>query len=48
MGERRGVHRILVWKPEDKRPVGRRRHVWNVNIKVGVQEVEWFAWTILI
>jgi hypothetical protein len=48
IGERRGVHRILVGKPEEKRPFGRRRHRWDVNIKVGVQEVKWIAWTLLI
>jgi acyl-coenzyme A thioesterase PaaI-like protein len=48
IGQRRDVHRVLVGKPEEKRPVGRRRHTWDVNMKVGVQKVEWFAWTILI
>jgi len=39
MGERRGVYRVLVGKPEGKRPVGRPRHRWEDNINVDVQEV---------
>ena len=33
MGDRRGVYRILVGKPEGKRPLGRLRHRWEDNIK---------------
>jgi hypothetical protein len=40
MGERRGVHRVLVQKPEGKRPLGRPRRRWEDNIKMDVQEVE--------
>jgi hypothetical protein len=32
MGEERGVHRVLVGKPEGKRPLGRHRHRWEDNI----------------
>ena len=32
MGEGRGVHRVLVGKPEGKRPLGRPRHRWEDNI----------------
>ena len=39
MGERRGVYRVLVRKPEGKRPLGRPRHRWEDNIKMGLQEV---------
>jgi hypothetical protein len=39
MGERRGVYRILVGKPEGKRPFGRPRHRWNDNIKTDLREV---------
>ena len=28
IGERRGVYRVLVWKPEGKRPLGRHRRIW--------------------
>ena len=34
MGEDRGVHRMLVGKPEGKRPLGRPRHRWKDNIKM--------------
>ena len=37
VGERRGVYRILVWKPEGKRPLGRPRHRWESNIKMNLQ-----------
>ena len=33
MGEGRVVHRVLVGKPEGKRPMGRPRHRWEDNIK---------------
>jgi hypothetical protein len=39
MGEKRGVHRVLVGKPEGKRPLGRPRRRWEDNIKMDVQEV---------
>ena len=39
MGEERGVHRVLVWKPEGKRLLGRLRRRWEDNIKMDLQEV---------
>jgi hypothetical protein len=39
MGEGRGVYRVLVGKPEGKRPLGRPRRRWEDNIKMGLQEV---------
>ena len=39
MGEGRGVHRVLVGKPEGNRPLGRPRHRWEDNIKMDLQEV---------
>ena len=39
MGERRGVHRVLVGKPEGKRLLGRPRPRWEDNIKTDLQEV---------
>ena len=39
MGEGRGVHRILVGKPEGRRPMGRPRRRWEDNIKMDLQEV---------
>jgi hypothetical protein len=40
MGEDRGVHRVLVGKPEGTRPLGRPRRRWEDNIKMDLQEVE--------
>jgi len=42
MAERRGVYRVLVGKPEGKRPLGRPRHRWE-DIKMDVQDV--VVWT---
>ena len=39
MGEGRGVRRVLVGKPEGKRPLGRPRRRWEDNIKMDFQEV---------
>jgi hypothetical protein len=39
MGVEREVHRVLVGKPEGKRPVGRPRCRWEDNIKMDLQEV---------
>ena len=39
MWENRGVYRVLVRKPEGKRPLGRPRHIWEDNIKMDLQEV---------
>ena len=39
MGEDRGVQRVLVGKPEGKRPLGRPRHRWEDNIKMDLKEV---------
>ena len=39
MGERKFVYRVLVGKPEGKRPLGRARRRWEDNIKMNLQEV---------
>jgi len=39
MGEERGVYRVLVGKPEGRRPLGRTRHRWVDNIRMELQEV---------
>jgi len=39
IGERRGAYRVLVRKPEGKRPLGRPRRRWKDNIKIDLQEV---------
>jgi len=45
MEERRGIYRVLVGKPEGKRPLGRPRHRWEDNIKMDLQEVGCGVWT---
>jgi hypothetical protein len=39
MGAKSGVHRVLVGKPEGKRPLGRPRRRWENNIKMDLQDV---------
>jgi hypothetical protein len=39
MGDGRGVHRVLVGRPEGKRPLGRAGHRWEDNIKVDLREI---------
>jgi len=39
LGERRGAYRVLVGKPEVKRPLGRPRHRWEDNIKMNFIEI---------
>jgi hypothetical protein len=46
MGEGRGVYRVLVGRPEGKRPLGRPRRRWEDNIKldlreIGIDEANW-------
>jgi hypothetical protein len=46
MGEKRNVYRLLVEKPEGKKPLGRLRHRWIDNIKmdlllIGLSVVDW-------
>ena len=48
-GESRGVYRVLVEKPEVKRPLERARRRWENNIKMDLQEegregMEWINW----
>ena len=40
-GEWGGVYRVLVGKPEGKRPHGRPRRGWENNIKMDLQEIGW-------
>jgi hypothetical protein len=39
MGEGRVVYRVLVGRPEGKRPLGRPRGRWEYNIKMGLREI---------
>jgi hypothetical protein len=39
MGEGRGVYRVLVGRPEGKRPLGRPRRRWEDNIKIDLREI---------
>jgi hypothetical protein len=39
MGEGRSVYRVLIGKPEGKRPLGRPRHRWEDNIKMDLWEM---------
>jgi hypothetical protein len=48
MGGKRNVYRLLVGKPEGKRPLGRPRRRWIVNIKmylleIGLNVVDWIG-----
>jgi len=45
MGEERGVYRVLVGKPEGRRPLGRHRRRWVDNIIKDLQEVSVGIWT---
>ena len=39
MGDRRGVYRVMMGKPEGKRPLGSSRRKWEYNIKIDLREV---------
>jgi hypothetical protein len=47
MVDRRGAYRVLVKRPEGRRPIGRPRCIWN-DIKMDLQEAGGEAWTGLI
>jgi hypothetical protein len=40
MADSRNAYRVLVWRPEGKRPLGKPRHRWK-NVKMDLQEVGW-------
>jgi hypothetical protein len=41
MGEKRNAYRMLVGKPEGKRPLGRRRLRWVDNTKIDLRDIGW-------
>jgi hypothetical protein len=41
VGEKRIAYRILVGNPDEKRPLGRPKHRWEDNIKIGLKEIRW-------
>jgi hypothetical protein len=41
MGEKRNMYRLLVGKPEGRRPIGRPRHRWLDSIRMDLVEVGW-------
>jgi hypothetical protein len=41
MGEERNVYRVLVGKPEGKRPLERPRHIWKGGIRMNLREIGW-------
>jgi hypothetical protein len=45
MREKRTAYRILVGKPDGKRPLVRPRRRWVDNIKIDLRETEWVVWT---
>jgi hypothetical protein len=40
-GEKKNTYRILVGKPDGKRPLGRPRRRWVDNINIDLREIEW-------
>jgi hypothetical protein len=41
MGDRRGAYRVLVGKPEGKRPFGKPRLSWRDDIRIYLKQVDW-------
>jgi hypothetical protein len=48
MGEKRNAYRLLLGKPEGKRPLGRPRRRWVDNIRMDLREVNGMMWTGLV
>jgi hypothetical protein len=48
MGEKLNAYKILVGKPEGKRPLGKPRRTWEDNIKMDLREIGSVLWTGLI
>jgi hypothetical protein len=41
MGAKRNAYRVLVGKPEGKRPLGRYRRGWDDNVNIEIREIGW-------
>jgi hypothetical protein len=41
MGEERKMYKVLVGKPEGKRPLGRPRRIWEDGLKIDLREIGW-------
>jgi hypothetical protein len=48
MWENINAYRLLVGKPEGKRPLGRQRRRWVDNVKMDLLEIGWTVWTGLV
>jgi hypothetical protein len=46
--DKRGAYKVLVGRPDRKRPLGTPRLRWKDNIKTDLQEIGWKAWIGLI
>jgi hypothetical protein len=44
MGEKTELYKVLVGKPEGKRPLGRPRPRWEDGIRMDLGEIDWFVW----
>jgi hypothetical protein len=49
MGEEREVYRVLLGKPEGRKPFGRPRHRWDDGIRINLRDTDWgvksgFSW----
>jgi hypothetical protein len=45
MREERKVNKVLVGKPDGKRPLGRPRHRWEEGIRMDLREIGWGVWS---
>jgi hypothetical protein len=45
MGEERKVYKVLVGKPEGKRPLGRLKRRWEDGIRMDLRQIGWRVWT---
>jgi hypothetical protein len=48
VGNRRGAYKVMVWKTEEKIPLGRPKNRWEDTTKMNIYDVGWRVWTRLI